>query len=68
MHDKFADFDIIGVPFTFSVGGSLEEFGIKMVGVNVTPCNWGVLLAPNAGVSLEFDKESVGVNLILCTG
>ena len=38
-----------------------------MVGVNVTPCNWGVLLAPNAGVSLEFDKESVGVNEIFCT-
>ena len=29
-----------------------------MVGVNMTPCNWGVLFAPNAGVSLEFDKES----------
>ena len=38
-----------------------------MVGVKVTPCNWGVLFAPNAGVSLEFDKESVRVNVILCT-
>ena len=32
------------------------------VGVNVTPCNWGVLFAPNAGVSMEFDKESLGAN------
>ena len=24
----------------------------------MTPCNWGVLFASNAGVSLEFDKES----------
>ena len=39
-----------------------------MAGVNVTPCNWGVLFAPNAGVSLEFDKAFVGVNEILCTG
>ena len=38
-----------------------------MVGVNVTPCNWGVLFAPNTGVSLEFDKVSVRVNEILCT-
>ena len=38
-----------------------------MVGVKVTPSNWGVLFAPNAGVSLEFDKESVRVNAILCT-
>ena len=38
-----------------------------MVGVKVTPSNWGVLFAPNAGVSLEFDKESVRVNVILCT-
>ena len=38
-----------------------------MVGLNVTPCNWEVLPAPNAGVLLEFDKESVGVNKILCT-
>ena len=37
------------------------------VGVNVTPCNWGVLCAPNAGVSMEFDKESSGANAILCT-
>ena len=29
-----------------------------MVGVNMTPCNWGVLFAPNAVVSLKFDKES----------
>ena len=29
------------------------------------PCNCGVLFATNAGVSLEFDKESVGVNEIL---
>ena len=27
----------------------------------------GVLFTPNAGVSLEFDKEYVGVNEILCT-
>ena len=38
-----------------------------MVEVNVTPCNWGVLFAPNAGASLEFDKESLGANAILCT-
>ena len=38
-----------------------------MVVVNVAPCNWGVLFAPNAGVSLEFDKESARVNKILCT-
>ena len=36
------------------------------MGVNVTPCNWGVLFASNAGVSLEFDKESVVANAILC--
>ena len=38
-----------------------------MVGVNVTACNWGVLFALKAGVSLKFDKESVGLNEILCT-
>ena len=38
-----------------------------MVGVNMTPCNWGVLFAPNAGISLEFDKECVGVNEFLYT-
>ena len=38
-----------------------------MVGFNVTPCYWGVLFATNAGLSLEFDKESVGANVILCT-
>ena len=37
-----------------------------MVGVNVTPYSWGNLFAPNAGVSLEFDKESVETNVILC--
>ena len=64
MQDTLADFEIIGVSFTFSVGVSSEEFGIYMVGVNVTPCNWGVLLA---SISLEFDKESVGANAILYT-
>ena len=34
----------------------------------MAPCNWGVLFAPNTGVSLKFDKESVGNNVILCTG
>ena len=34
----------------------------------MTSCNWGVLFAPNAGVSLEFDNQSVVVNEILCTG
>ena len=38
-----------------------------MVGVNVTICNWGVLFTPNAGVSLEFEKESVGANAVLRT-
>ena len=38
-----------------------------MRGANVTPCNWGVFFVPNTGVSLEFDKESVGVDEILCT-
>ena len=33
-----------------------------MVGANVTPCNRVVLFAPHAGVSSEFDKESVEVN------
>ena len=37
------------------------------MGVNVTLCNWGVLFAPNAGVSFEFDMESVGANAVLCT-
>ena len=36
------------------------------MGVNVTPYSWGNLFAPNAGVSLEFDKESVEANVILC--
>lgn len=35
--------------------------------VNVAPSSRGVLFESNAGVSLEFDKESVGVNEILCT-
>ena len=30
-------------------------------------CNWGILIAPNAGVSLKYDKESTGANEILCT-
>ena len=38
-----------------------------MVGVNVTPCNWGVFFAPNDDVSFEFDKEFVVANAILCT-
>ena len=38
-----------------------------MVGVNVTPCNWGVLFAPRAGVSYKYDKESAEVNEIFCT-
>ena len=38
-----------------------------MVGVNMTPCNWGVSFAPNARISLEFDKECVGVNEFLYT-
>ena len=38
-----------------------------MVGVSMTPCSWGVFLTLNAGVSLEFDKESLGVNEILRT-
>ena len=37
-----------------------------MVGVNVTPYSWGNLFVPNAGVSMEFDKESVEANVILC--
>ena len=36
------------------------------MGVDVTPYSWGNLFAPNAGVSLEFDKESVETNVILC--
>ena len=64
IQDKLADFEIIGVSFTFSVGVSSEEFGLYLVGDDVTPCNWGVLFA---SVSLEFDEESVGANAILCT-
>ena len=67
MHDKLADFEIIGVSFTFSAGVSSEEFDIEIVGVNLTPCNWGVLFAHNAGVSLEFSKESVEINEIFWT-
>ena len=67
MHDRLADFEIIGVSFTFCVGVSSEKFDVEIVGVNVTPWNWGVLFALNAGVSLEFDKESVEVNKILWT-
>ena len=37
------------------------------MGVNKTPCNWEVLFAPNAGVSLVFDKESKGFYEILST-
>ena len=62
MHDKLIDFEIIGVSFTFSAGVSSEEFDIEIVGVNVTPCNWGVLIALNTGVSLEFDNESLEFN------
>ena len=29
--------------------------------------NWEVLFTFSAGVLLEFDKESVGLNMILCT-
>ena len=67
MHDKLTDLEIIGVSFIFSAGVSSEEFDILMVGVNMTPCNWGVLFAPNARISLEFDKECVGVNEFLYT-
>ena len=67
MHDRLADFEIIGVSFTFSAGVSSEKFHIETVGVNVTPCNWRFSFALNAGVSLEFDKESVEVNEILWT-
>ena len=36
--------------------------------VIVPQCNGeGGLFAPNASASLEFDKESVGVNEIFCT-
>ena len=52
MHEKLADFEIIGVSFIFSAAVSSEEFDIQMVRVNATPCNCGVLFAPNAGVSL----------------
>ena len=51
MQDKLADFEIAGVSFTFSAGVSSEEFDISMVGFDVTPCDWGVLFALNAGVS-----------------
>ena len=67
MHDRLADFEIIGVCFIFNAALSPEEFDILMVRLNMTPSNWGVLFEPNAGVSLEFYKESVGVNDILCT-
>ena len=67
MHEKLADFEITGVFFTFNAGVSSEKFDIKVVVVNVTPCNWGVFFPPNTGVSLEFYKESVWVNKILCT-
>ena len=64
-HNKLADFEIIGVSFRLSAGVSSEEIDIEIVGVNVIPCNWGVLFALNAGVSLDFDKESVEINEIL---
>ena len=38
-----------------------------MLGLDVIFCNWGVLFAPSAAALFEFDKESVGVNEILCT-
>ena len=38
-----------------------------MVGVNVIPCNWGVLFALSAGVSYKYDTESAEVNEIFCT-
>ena len=65
IHDKLADFEITGVPVTFSAGVSSKE--VEMVGVNVTPCNRLVLFAPHAGVSTEFDKGSVGVHAIFGT-
>ena len=68
MHDRLADFEIIGFSFTFSAGVSSENFDIEIVGVNITPCNWRVLFALNTGVSLELGKESVEVNQILLTG
>ena len=64
MQDKLADFQINGVSFTFSAGVSSEEFDIEIVGVNVTPCNWGVLFALKAGVSLEFDNNNNNKNFI----
>ena len=51
--------------FTFNAGESLEEFDIQMLEVDLTCCNCGALFAPNVGVSLEFDKEFVGINEIL---
>ena len=65
MHSRLADFEIIGVSFSFSAGISSEKFNIEIVGVDVTLCNWRVLFALNADVSLEFDKKSVEVNVIL---
>ena len=67
MHNRLADFEVIAVSFTFSAGVSSDKFDIEIVEVNVTPYNWGILFALNAGVSLEFDKESVEVNEILWT-
>ena len=67
MHDKLANFEITGVSGTFSAGVFSKEFDIEIVGVNVTSCNWGVFFALNAGVPLEFDKETVEVNEILWT-
>ena len=51
--------------FTFNAGESLEEFDIQMLEVDLTRCNCGALFAPNVGVSLDFDKEFVGINEIL---
>ena len=62
MQDRLADFEIIGVSFAFSAGVSSEKFDMEIVGVNVTPCNWGVLFSFNTGVSLEFDNESLEFN------
>ena len=64
MQDKLADFQINGVSFTFSAGVSSEEFDIEIVGVNVTPCNWGVLFALKVGVSSEFDNNDNNKNFI----
>ena len=67
MHGKLVDFEITGVSFTFSAGVPAEGSEIWMMGVKMTTCNWGVLFTLKTGVSLEFDKESIGVNEILCT-